>query len=168
MGPLRIRPEAEIRADAESAFDEHRQRVLEVLPEAQVEHVGSTSIPGALTKGDVDLLVRVDAGRFDAAVAALRALYAVHQPDNWTPTYASFADPQATDLPVGVQLAVAGSTDDELFGQFRDALISDPALLAGYNALKLAHAGEEYELYTAAKGEFIEGVLAGAAPGLSR
>lgn len=160
MGVVRIRSEAEIRAAAKSAVEEHRQRVLELLPEAQVDHVGSTSIPGALTKGDVDLLVRVDAARFDAAVAALRGLYAVHQPENWTPTYASFADPEATDLPIGVQLAVAGSADDLLFGPFRDALVDDPALLAEYNALKLRHDGDEYERYTEVKGEFVERVLA--------
>ena len=52
MGVVRIRPDAEIRVAAEPAFEEHRQRVLEMLPEAHVDHVGSTSIPGALTKGD--------------------------------------------------------------------------------------------------------------------
>ena len=29
------------------------------MPRAEVEHVGATAVPGALTKGDVDLLVRV-------------------------------------------------------------------------------------------------------------
>jgi GrpB-like predicted nucleotidyltransferase (UPF0157 family) len=72
MGVVSIRPAAEIRVAAEAAFEEHRRRVLELLPEVQVVHVGATSIPGALTKGDVDLLVRVDAARFAAAVAALR------------------------------------------------------------------------------------------------
>jgi hypothetical protein len=105
-----------------AAFAEHRQRVLELLPEAEVEHVGSTAIGGALTKGDLDLLVRVQAGRFDAAVAGLLGLYAVDQLENWTATFASFADPQAADPPVGVQLAVAGSAEDALFGPFRDAL----------------------------------------------
>jgi GrpB-like predicted nucleotidyltransferase (UPF0157 family) len=133
-----------------------------MLPAAHVDHVGSTSIPGALTKGDVDLLVRVDAERFDAAVAALRSCYAVHQPENWAPAYASFADPEPTDLPVGVQLAVAGSADDLLFGAFLDALIDDPALLAEYNALKLRHDGDEYERYTGVKREFVERVLARA------
>jgi GrpB-like predicted nucleotidyltransferase (UPF0157 family) len=74
-----------------------------LLPEAEIEHVGSTSIPGALTKGDVDLLVRVEDGAFATASATLGELYAVHQPENWTPTYASFVDPSAADPPVGVR-----------------------------------------------------------------
>jgi GrpB-like predicted nucleotidyltransferase (UPF0157 family) len=161
MGPIRIRPEADIRAAAQAAFEVHRARILELLPEAQIEHVGSTSIPGALTKGDVDVLVRVGGRAFEAAIATLRDLYAVHQPENWTPTYASFADPKATDPPVGVQLAVTGSPDDALFGPFRDAMIRDPALLAEYNALKLRHDGADYERYTQVKGEFVERVLGG-------
>jgi uncharacterized protein len=44
-----------------------------MVPEAEIEHIGATSVPGALTKGDVDLLVSVPAERFGAAVAALEA-----------------------------------------------------------------------------------------------
>jgi GrpB-like predicted nucleotidyltransferase (UPF0157 family) len=147
-----------------AAFAEHRRRVLELLPEAEVEHVGSTAIRGALTKGDLDLLVRVEPGDFDAAVAGLRGLYAVDQPENWTATFASFADPQAADPPVGVQLAVAGSADDALFAPFRDALVGDPALLAEYNALKLRSDGEDYDRYTDVKAEFVKRVLASLGP----
>lgn len=159
METVRIRPEAEIRRAAASAFEEHRRRVLAALPWAQVEHVGATSVPGALTKGDLDLLVRVEAARFDAASANLLGLYAVHQKENWTPTYASFADPEARDPLVGVQLAVAGSAEDLIFLPFRAALIDDPALLEEYNALKARLDGEEYERYTEVKGAFIERVL---------
>jgi GrpB-like predicted nucleotidyltransferase (UPF0157 family) len=141
------------------AFATHRARILELLPRAHVEHVGSTAIPGALTKGDLDLLVRVDPGDFDAAVAGLRGLYAVDQPENWSPTFASFADPATREPRVGVQLIVAGSADEALFGPFRDALINDPELLAEYNALKLRNDGEDYERYTDVKAAFVERVL---------
>jgi GrpB-like predicted nucleotidyltransferase (UPF0157 family) len=148
-----------MRDDARAAFDEHRERVLGLVPTAEVEHVGSTSVPGALTKGDVDVLVRVRPDDFDAAVIALRSRYAVHQPANWTPTLASFAEPGAADPPVGIQLVVAGSTDDALFGPFRDALIRDPDLLAEYNALKRHYDGSDYRRYTDIKGRFVERVL---------
>jgi GrpB-like predicted nucleotidyltransferase (UPF0157 family) len=83
------------------------------------------------------VLVRVPQSEFAHAVPVLRNAYSVHQPHNWTPTLASFTDPASSAPPVGVQLVVAGSASDELFGPFRDALIGDPALLAEYNALKL-------------------------------
>ena len=163
MTTVRIRPAAEIEATVRVAFAAHRARIGAALPVAEIEHVGSTAVPGALTKGDLDLLVRVPAAHFAAAVATLRALYAVHQPENWTPTYASFADAAAHAPPVGVQLAVAGSADDALFGPFRDALIADPALLAQYNALKRGLDGADYEHYTDEKGAFVERVLAASA-----
>ena len=163
MTTVRIRPAAEIEAAVTAAFAAHRERIGAALPAAEIEHVGSTAIPGALTKGDLDLLVRIPAVQFDAAVATLRGLYAVHQPENWTPTYASFADAAAHDPPVGVQLAVAGSADDARFGPFRDALIAEPALLARYNALKRGLDGADYEHYTDVKGAFVERVLAAPA-----
>jgi GrpB-like predicted nucleotidyltransferase (UPF0157 family) len=156
---VRIAPEAEHRASAQRAFEDHRRRVLRVLPDAEVEHVGATSVPGALTKGDVDVLVRVSPERFETAAQCLRRLYVVHQPHNWTPTLASFVDPEADEIPVGIQLVVAGSEDDAMFGAFRDALTGDPALLAKYNDLKRRLDGEQYSRYTEIKGRFIERAL---------
>jgi GrpB-like predicted nucleotidyltransferase (UPF0157 family) len=149
----------ELAEAAFAAFDRHREQVLRLLPDAEVEHVGATSVPGALTKGDLDVLVRVHASEFARAVAVLRNAYAIHQPHNWTPTLASFHDPASSAPPVGVQLVVARSASDALFGPFRDALIADPALLAEYNELKLRLDGESYERYTTTKGAFVEDVL---------
>jgi GrpB-like predicted nucleotidyltransferase (UPF0157 family) len=161
MAPVRIRPEEQIRDAVVAAFEAHATRFRARLPVAEIEHVGSTSIPGALTKGDLDLLVRVEATEFDAAVRTARDVYDVHQPENWTRTYASFVDPEATDPPVGVQVVVRGSGDDRPFGPFRGAMIADPGLLAAYNRFKLEHDGEGYERYTEAKGVFVEQVLRG-------
>jgi GrpB-like predicted nucleotidyltransferase (UPF0157 family) len=137
----------------------HRRAVVALLPGAEVEHVGATAVPDALTKGDVDLLVRVAERDFAEAVSILRKRYVVHQPHNWTRTLASFKAPDASAPPVGVQLVVAGSDADGFFGPFRDALIDDPALLAEYNELKLRLDGLDYESYTERKAEFVENVL---------
>ena len=156
IGVVRIRPEAELRIAVQRGFDTHRRQILKVLSDAEVEHVGATAVPGALTKGDLDVLVRVSASQFDEGVRRLRALYQVHQPHNWTPTLASFVEREPTDIPVGIQLVVAGSSDDAMFRSLRDALKSDPVLLAEYNAFKRGHDGEDYERYTEIKGTFIE------------
>ncbi|MFF2372028.1 GrpB family protein [Agromyces sp. NPDC058110] len=44
------------------AFREHRRRILEALTEAdvEVEHIGSTSVPGLAAKPIIDILVTVD------------------------------------------------------------------------------------------------------------
>jgi GrpB-like predicted nucleotidyltransferase (UPF0157 family) len=107
--------------------------------------------------------VRVPGGGFEPAVLALRSAYAVHQPENWTASFASFVDPNATDPPVGVQLAVSGSDEEALFEPFVEALTEDPTLLDEYNALKTRLDGADYERYTREKGEFVERVLKGRA-----
>ena len=159
MGPVHLKPESDLRDATRSAFDSHRRQIIQLMPGSEVEHVGSTAVPGALTKGDVDLLVRVSSDQFGRAVKALGDVYSVHQPDEWTPRYASFVAPGEKDPPVGVQVAVAGSQEDRFFGPFRDALIADPELLAEYNALKRRLDGAEYERYTDAKAEFVERTL---------
>jgi GrpB-like predicted nucleotidyltransferase (UPF0157 family) len=155
---IRIRPVDEVAF--ETAVRRHGARIARLLPGAEVTHVGSTAVPGALTKGDVDLMVRVAADELEAAARALSGAYAIHQPENWSPTFASFLDAEAGDPPVGVQLVAEGSKDEALFEPFLAALRDDPELLAEYNALKRRLDGSDYELYTRAKGEFIERVLA--------
>jgi GrpB-like predicted nucleotidyltransferase (UPF0157 family) len=155
--PIRVRPVAEV--PFEAALSSHRARIAGLIPGAEVVHVGSTAVPGALTKGDLDLMVRVGAGGFEPAVRALGSAYSIHQPENWTPSFASFVDPQASDPPVGVQLVVAGSKEEAIFEPFLEALRDHPALLAEYNTLKRRLDGSDYELYTRVKGEFIERVL---------
>ena len=159
MGTVRIRRADEIQDIARAAFDAHRRDLVALLPTENVEHVGATAVPGALTKGDVDLLVRVSERDFADAVLILRERYLVHQAHNWTRTLASFTAPGTSEPPVGVQLVVAGSDADGFFGPIRDALINDPALLAQYNELKLSLDGLDYESYTERKGVFVERVL---------
>lgn len=159
VAPIRIRPAEDIEDLTSAAFASHRKTVMALLPNADVEQVGATAVPGALTKGDVDVLVRVSEADFSAAIEILRSRYTVHQPHNWTSTLASFKDPTASDPEVGVQLVVSGSSDDCLFGPFRDALIRDANLLAEYNGLKKRLDGADYDRYTERKAKFIERVL---------
>jgi len=160
MSAMHFVAQAEIHEAADAAAAEHRRRILARLPGAEIHHVGATAVPGALTKGDVDLAVRVEREELAPTQAELGVLYAIHQPENWTPTYASFIDPEASDPPVGVQLVVRDSPDDLLFVALRDLLRSDPDLLAAYNAFKREHEGTSYAVYTEAKERFWEPVLA--------
>jgi GrpB-like predicted nucleotidyltransferase (UPF0157 family) len=152
-GTISFRPSAEFRAGAERAVALHSAEIDRLLPGAEIEHVGSTSIPGALTRGDVDLLVRVPAERFEEAVERLRGRYAVHQPENWSPTFASFAEPGGD---VGIQLAIEGSHDATMFERLYALFRDRPELLEDYNELKRRHEGGDSEAYWREKQEFIE------------
>lgn len=156
---MQIQPESSGRAAVEAAFRQHRAAVESVVETAAVEHVGATSVPGSLTKGDLDLLVQVPASAMAEARAALSELYEVHQPENWSATFASFKAIPEGNPPVGVQLVVAGSADDRTFTAWRERLTAEPALLRAYNELKRLHADDPYEAYTAAKADFIAAAL---------
>lgn len=156
---MKIQPESSIRRRVNAAIAWHTRRLNELVPTAQIEHIGATAVPGSLTKGDVDLLLRVPPERFQDALATLKSHYAPNSPDDWTPTLASFKEQPEKDIPVGIQLVVANGINDQLFMRWRDLLRSDPQILARYNEFKSAHADDDYETYTAAKGRFIEELL---------
>ena len=53
---------------AEVTFFIHKSLIEELLLETDVQHVGSTAIPNSITKGDLDIQVRVNANIFPKAV----------------------------------------------------------------------------------------------------
>jgi GrpB-like predicted nucleotidyltransferase (UPF0157 family) len=134
-------------------------RLRSLVPDAEFHHIGATAIAGALTKGDVDVLLRVSAQRFQATVDVLSAHFAIKQPSNWTAEFASFGDDAGYQLPVGIQVKVKDSDSDFLL-YLRDYFRSRPAALREYNQLKVAHANEGREGYWRAKDGFLAGILA--------
>src|SRR4051794_36970196 len=52
-----------------------RRRMVELDIDGDVVLTGGASVPGALTKGDIDLHLRVPAASFDSAVDRLRTEY---------------------------------------------------------------------------------------------
>ena len=131
-----------------------------LAPDGEVHHIGATAIAGALTKGDVDMLVRVSAERFQAVVSGLREHFPIRQAANWTAEFASFGNDVAYELPVGIQVVIRDSASDFLLF-LRDYLTSDPDALQTYNQLKLAHSREGPEGYWRAKDQFWSRILAG-------
>ena len=134
-----------------------------LLPDsAEMLHVGATAVPGCLTKGDLDVVVRVDAGDFSPVEAGLAARFARNHGSLRTPDFAAFAD-NATVPALGIQLTVRQGRFD-VFHRFVAALIADPALVARYNALKIAYDGGPMGAYRVAKDAFIADVLGRRTP----
>jgi GrpB-like predicted nucleotidyltransferase (UPF0157 family) len=104
--------EEEVRERVAGVFARRRRELEGMLPGARVEHVGSTAVPGSLTKGDLDICVIVPGAEFERAGRVLRERFEIHQPENWSPTLASFTAPSEDGIDVGVQLVPAGSPDE--------------------------------------------------------
>lgn len=150
--------QAAIAEVADAAFEQHKARLLGLLPYADIQHIGSTAIPGALTKGDLDLQVRVLQTEFPAAEARLAEIYQRNTGSIRTPSFASFKDDHA-EPPLGIQLTVTGDELDD-FCAFRDFIVTHPAYLEEFNQLKRSAEGLAMDDYRERKGRFVEKILA--------
>ncbi len=135
-----------------SLFESEKSKLSDRFPNASIEHIGSTAIPGTLTKGDVDINVRLKLEEFDEVVEILKTLYKINQPENWTKEFASFKD-DSRDL--GIQVTVLGSAEDYFVAQ-REYLKSHPEAVTELNALKERFEGKNMDEYRGAKEEFYE------------
>jgi GrpB-like predicted nucleotidyltransferase (UPF0157 family) len=137
---------ADLAGQIVSTLESALGRLRELLPDAEIHHVGATSLPGAITKGDVDLVVRVDREHFAAVVEQLRHKFGRKQPENWSSTFSSFGDDDGYDLPLGIQVVVRGAEEDVFLHQ-RDFLRDHREVLDKYNQVKLQHAGDPADGY---------------------
>jgi GrpB-like predicted nucleotidyltransferase (UPF0157 family) len=153
MQPVRLVDVEELRHAADDVVSAFAAEFSPALGRAEIHHIGATALPSGLTKGDVDVNVRVDEAGFPRVVDLLSARLAIAQPENWTSTFASFAA-GGYPLPLGVQVTVIGSRDDFLLA-LRDRFRGDPELVRRYDEVKLAAAGAGPAAYWQAKDEFL-------------
>jgi GrpB-like predicted nucleotidyltransferase (UPF0157 family) len=160
--PFRLVDPERAYAAAQRLFEVTKAKLIGRLPAtAEVHHIGATALPGCLTKGDLDIVVRIPARDFAAADAVLAALFSRNEGSIRTDTFSAFED-NASDPHLGVQLAVIDGPFDN-FHVFVDALRQSPQHVADYNALKRRYDGASMETYRAAKDAFVARVLADVA-----
>lgn len=139
-------------------FNYYKQCVLNVLPDVRVEHVGASSIPGAVSKGDLDIFVGIEPRKLDAAVHTLSAIGFSEKQDTLRTPELCMLEADADNVDVALQVLANGSRF-EFFLAFRDKLRASSVLLAHYNKLKLNCQGKTPSEYRAIKSVFIEQVL---------
>lgn len=134
-------------------FAKMASRIRAALPDADVRHIGSTAVPGSLTKGDLDVLVRVSQNDFQAADRVLGAMFDRNTGSVRTDSFSAFMD-SSTSPELGVQLVATGTAFDT-FVEWVDRLASDRKLRDAYDELKARYQGKDMEDYRRAKKEFI-------------
>jgi GrpB-like predicted nucleotidyltransferase (UPF0157 family) len=129
---------------------------------AAIEHVGSTSIPGAAAKPIIDIDVVLRTGNdLEEAIRLLARMGYRHVGDLGIAGRDAFESPRA--LPAHhLYVVVRGNSEHMRHLRFRDYLRSHPEARDGYSALKkelAARFRNDREAYTEAKTNFIEDVL---------
>ena len=149
-----LRPAEQFRDAAGRILSEQRDRLAALGIDGELVLVGGSSVVGAVTKGDVDLHLRVPAPEFDRVVALLGGSATVVHPEIWSDSLATFE--VEAELPTGIAVTPVGSEHDLRFSRCWQLLAADPALVAEYNRVKLA---ADAELYEQRKSEFFDRLL---------
>jgi GrpB-like predicted nucleotidyltransferase (UPF0157 family) len=127
----------------------------------QIEHVGSTAVPGLAGKPTVDIAVGVDTIELSPeAVESMRAVGFRHHPDETRPWERRFVKGAEFPRAVIVHVVAWQGRKWREFIRFRDALRSDPLLASEYEDLKRSLLERGYWYRGADKRELIERVLA--------
>ena len=157
MERVHFMKQEQFRQKVERLFEEEKKRIQSLLREADIQHIGSTAIPNSLTKGDLDIQVRIPAELFPMAVDSLSKVYETNEGSTRTDTFAAFKD-NSLDPPLGVQLSVIGGEED-FFWKLRDFLKTNDNYRQEYDNLKKQFEGKCMDDYITAKGEFFEKLM---------
>jgi GrpB-like predicted nucleotidyltransferase (UPF0157 family) len=143
----------EISPKAQRLFKNEKHRILSLFPDVQVEHVGATSVPGALTVGDLDIQIRVKKSELGLVSKELKNVYHENHPELWNEHFSLFHKKDHPAMPMSIMVTVIDTPYDEFY-KIRDMFRSDGALLERYNALKRRYEGKSELEYKVAKRDF--------------
>lgn len=165
----------EVPAEAFRPYDprspEVARRVIDLIqermPDAEVEHIGSTAIPGCAGKGVIDLMLLYQPGRLAAGRETLDGMgFQRHTlpgafPEE-RPVRIGTIEHDGDVFRLHVHVIAADSPEVAEQRRFCDTLRADPALMAAYVARKqavLAAGVTSGSEYSDGKDSFIRGVV---------
>lgn len=157
--PLELVESFEIMPRIDAAFERLERWLAQDWPRASIEHVGSTAVPGSLTKGDLDVQIRVDSSDFEPLRRALSRRYR-ENPGGFGGAESRSFEFDDDGLPIGVHLTVRETSNDFQW-RIRDTLAHRLDLVGEYNALKRVHRGKPIhgDDYLQAKDAFFSRVM---------
>ncbi|MPS60365.1 MULTISPECIES: GrpB family protein [Acinetobacter] len=138
-------------------FNSYKKNISSLLPFAKIEHIGSSAIPNAISKGDLDIYIEVMPDQFEFTIEQLKTLNFIEK-QNTLRTHELCMLESMNDDEVAFQIVVADSVFT-FFLTFRNKLIDSPLLVHEYNQLKLQCSHLDPDQYRAIKSDFINRVL---------
>ena len=138
-------------------FNLMEKKLRNSLPTARIEHIGASSVPGAISKGDLDIFVGLDNDRLEKGIQAISELgFEIKQNTLRTSELCMMESKTQDNLSVQV---VANGSKFEFFLHFRDILKNHPTVLSEYNRLKEKCEDYGEDEYREIKSNFIEKIL---------
>ncbi|WP_290033522.1 GrpB family protein [Acinetobacter pittii] len=138
-------------------FNSYQKDISTLLPFAKIEHIGSSAIPNAISKGDLDIYIEVKPDQFKFAIERLKTLNFVEK-QNTLRTHELCMLESLNNDDVAFQIVVTNSVFT-FFLTFKNKLISSPKLVNEYNELKLQCSHLDPDQYRTIKSDFINRVL---------
>ncbi|MEO4186170.1 GrpB family protein [Acinetobacter pittii] len=138
-------------------FNSYQKDISTLLPFAKIEHIGSSAIPNAISKGDLDIYIEVIPEQFEFAIAQLKTLNFIEK-QNTLRTHELCMLESLNNDDVAFQIVVTDSIFT-FFLTFKNKLISSPTLVNEYNQLKLQCSHLDADQYRTIKSDFINRVL---------
>ncbi|QSB54306.1 GrpB family protein [Acinetobacter calcoaceticus] len=138
-------------------FNSYQKDISTLLPFARIEHIGSSSIPNAISKGDLDIYIEVKPEQFEVAIEGLKTLNFIEK-QNTLRTHELCMLESLNNDDVAFQIVATGSKFT-FFLTFRNKLTASPALVDEYNQLKLQCSHLDHDQYRTIKSDFITRIL---------
>lgn len=137
-------------------FEDYKTKIQQLIPFAIVEHIGSSAIPNAISKGDLDIYIEVPSQYFLNSIEQLKMLKFKEKLDTLRTDNLCMLESLEHD--VAFQIV---TTDSEFcnFLIFRDRLRQAPDLVTQYNRLKQNCVGFNQDQYREIKSNFIQQIL---------
>lgn len=89
-------------------FEHYQNKIKTLLPSAVIEHIGASSIPNAISKGDLDICISVTQTEFDGAIQKLITLNFLEKKETLRTNQLCMLESLNND-DVALQLIVKGS-----------------------------------------------------------
>ncbi|AZB90715.1 GrpB family protein [Acinetobacter pittii] len=138
-------------------FNSYQKEISTLLPFAKIEHIGSSAIPNAISKGDLDIYIEVIPEQFEFVIEQLKTLNFIEK-QNTLRTHELCMLESLNNDDVAFQIVVTDSVFT-FFLTFKNKLISSPTLVNEYNQLKLQCSHLDPDQYRTIKSDFINRVL---------
>jgi GrpB-like predicted nucleotidyltransferase (UPF0157 family) len=144
----------------------HRQyqrvaaRLRLLVPCATVEHIGSSSVPGVVSKADLDVCLIVCVSQLEDVVQTLKRNGYTEKTNTLRTGELCMLVSDSPNDGHAVQVVASGSQFESFFVAFRNLLLASPELVAQYNQVKTEAAKRGSEHYREAKSRFIATALA--------